>query len=432
VSGGSEIYRISPDGEPRRIWSNAQHLVYALALDAEGRVLAGTGNQGLIYRLDSDSVATRLLDAEAGQVTALIPGGGGSVFALTSNIGRAYQIGPGLEKTGTVESEVLDAGSFSYWGRLRQEGTDRGGAITIETRSGNLDRPQKNWSPWAPLKETRVASPAARFLQWRATLRAAADGTSPELSLVDVAWQAKNVAPVVERIEITPANYKFPGSSLSLTASTSLTLPPMGQPRRSSPTAPALGEGGSQTMNYDKGWIGARWRASDVNGDSLEAKIEIRGKDEREWKLLKDAVRDSKYAWDSGSWPDGEYRLRVTVSDAPDNYPDEALTAQIESEPFFIDNTPPQISGLTARVEGGRLVVQFKATDALSPLGYAEYSINGGEWKYAAPTTRLTDSRGHEFVINIPRPAGAEATIAVKIGDDRDNIATGKVLVRTP
>jgi outer membrane protein assembly factor BamB len=430
VSGGSEIYRINPDGEPRRIWSNAQHLVYALALDGEGRVLVGTGNQGLIYRLDSETVSTRWLDAEAGQVTALVPGSGGAIFALTSNIGRAYQIGPGVEKTGTVESEVFDAGSFSYWGRLRHEGADHGGSISIETRSGNLDRPQKNWSPWAPLKDGRVASPPARFLEWRATLHAAPGGQSPELSSVDAAWQAKNVAPVLERIEVTPANYKFPSSSLSLSSSTSLTLPPMGQPRRSTPTPPALGEGGSQTMNYDKGWVGARWRASDVNGDSLEAKIEIRGKDEREWKLLKDSVRDSKYAWDSGSWPDGEYRLRVTVSDAPDNYPDEALSAQIESEPFVIDNTPPQISGLTARVQGGRLVLQFKAADALSPLGYAEYSINGGEWKYAPPTTRLTDSRNHEFLVDIARPAGAELTIAVKISDSRDNLATDKTLAK--
>ena len=37
VSGGSSIVRIAAGGEPREIWSNDQAVVYALALDAEGR-----------------------------------------------------------------------------------------------------------------------------------------------------------------------------------------------------------------------------------------------------------------------------------------------------------------------------------------------------------------------------------------------------------
>ncbi len=44
-SGGSEIYRISPDGSPTQIWSSREDLVYALAFDPQGNLLAGTGNQ---------------------------------------------------------------------------------------------------------------------------------------------------------------------------------------------------------------------------------------------------------------------------------------------------------------------------------------------------------------------------------------------------
>jgi streptogramin lyase len=33
VSGGSEVYRIEPGGNPRRIWSHAQDVVYAIAFD---------------------------------------------------------------------------------------------------------------------------------------------------------------------------------------------------------------------------------------------------------------------------------------------------------------------------------------------------------------------------------------------------------------
>ena len=31
VTGGSEIYRINPDGYPRKVWSHATEIVYALA-----------------------------------------------------------------------------------------------------------------------------------------------------------------------------------------------------------------------------------------------------------------------------------------------------------------------------------------------------------------------------------------------------------------
>ena len=45
-------------------------------------------------------------------------------------------------------------------------------------------------------------------------------------------------------------------------------------------------------MPYAKGFIGARWAASDENGDTLIYKVEIRGKHESNWKLLKDKVKE--------------------------------------------------------------------------------------------------------------------------------------------
>ena len=55
--------------------------------------------------------------------------------------------------------------------------------------------------------------------------------------------------------------------------------------------------------------------------------VEIRGEKETQWKLLKDKVAEKYLSWDSTAFPDGEYRLRVTASDAPGNPPAEALTA---------------------------------------------------------------------------------------------------------
>ena len=43
VSGGSEVYRIEPNGNPRRIWTHAQDVVYAIAFDAHGPGAARRG-----------------------------------------------------------------------------------------------------------------------------------------------------------------------------------------------------------------------------------------------------------------------------------------------------------------------------------------------------------------------------------------------------
>lgn len=434
-AAGSDIYRIAPDGEPRLIWTHNSAVVYALALDAKGALIAGTGAEGVIYRIDTPNTFTTLVRAEPQQVTAFAAAPGGGLLAATANPGMVFQLGPEIEKSGTIESEVLDAGAFTYWGRLRHEGEANGGRIRIETRSGNVEDPNRNWSAWqevAAASGERIASPPARFLQYRAVLEAAPTGASPQLRLVEAAYQAKNLPPVIEKIEITPFNYRFPASGSSLTASKSLTLPGLGQAQRrqSSAQQPTATESGSATMNYEKGWIGVRWRALDPNNDGMEAKLEIRGEGEREWKLLKEELRESRYSWDSTAFADGRYRLRVTLSDKPDNYPGRELTAQMEGEEFLIDNTPPEIAELTARAEGNRIVVRFRVKDALSALQYAEVSVNGGDWVDAEPATRITDSLEHTYETTLAKPSGSEFVVAVRAADERDNVAVRKVLLR--
>ncbi|HYK59463.1 MAG TPA: hypothetical protein VEV85_08535, partial [Bryobacteraceae bacterium] len=76
-------------------------------------------------------------------------------------------------------------------------------------------------------------------------------------------------------------------------------------------------------------------------------------------------------------------------------------------------------------------VVQFRAKDALSILGKAEYSINGGDWIVVEPVSRLTDSKEHEYRISLP-PLQAETTIAMRVQDDFENQAVAKTVVNPP
>jgi sugar lactone lactonase YvrE len=422
VPGGSEVYRIQPDGYARKVWNHAQDVVYALAFDAQGRVVIGTGNRGMVYRVDGDGSYTRLANLAPAQVTAFCSAPGGRIYAATGNIGEVFSIGPESETSGTLESDVFDASGFSDWGRLTP--LTRGqGNVTFETRSGNVSRAQKDWSPWARLTGDRIASPAARFLQYRATIAGAA-----ELYDVATAYETRNVAPVVEEIEITPANYKFPAPSGPPAASTTLNLPALGK-KPTPATVSSADSGSTPALTFAKGQIGARWLATDENGDALAFKVEIRGDGETAWKLLKDGIRERYYSWDSTAYADGKYYLRVTASDAPSNPPEQALSASRESERFLIDNSPPEISALTGTVNGAKIDVRFHAKDAWNILEKAEYSVNGGDWKVVEPTTRIADYEEHDYRFQMDREQG-EVTIAVRVKDAYANEAAAKTVVK--
>jgi hypothetical protein len=259
-------------------------------------------------------------------------------------------------------------------------------------------------------------------------LNAAHSKLAPELASVEIAYLPKNTAPLVEDIDITPPNYKFPAPSASAAASTSLTLPPMGQ-RKSSSTS-SLELNASQTLTYSKGWIGVRWAAADEDGDSLIYKVEIRGAGESEWRLLKDKIHEKYFGWDSNAFPDGEYLVRITASDAPSNPPDQALSSELISDPFLIDNTPPRILDLAATPSGNRIEIRWKARDDRSNIDKAEYSVNGGDWLIVQPVTKLSDSPEEEYHLLLDRASSGEQVIAVRVSDEYDNQAAGKVVVK--
>ena len=240
-------------------------------------------------------------------------------------------------------------------------------------------------------------------MQWKATLTAAANGHSPELESVDVAYLPKNVEPHVDEIEITPPNYSFPPSMTPLISpSQNLNLPPLG--RRGTPPSPVFNSDTTSTpsMQPIKGYLGARWLASDPNGDSLVYSVEIRGVNETEWKPLKDKVAEKYFSWDSTAFPDGEYRLRVTASDAPGNPPAEALDMRMPSATRSSSTTrrPRSRTSRPSR-NGAKVQVKWHAADALNNVTKAEYSLDGGEWTMVAPVTRLSDSPELDYDLTV-------------------------------
>jgi hypothetical protein len=141
-------------------------------------------------------------------------------------------------------------------------------------------------------------------------------------------------------------------------------------------------------------------------------------------------VKERYVSWDSTAFPDGEYLLRVTASDAPANPAGTELKNQLESNRVVIDNTPPQISGLAGSRNGKKITVNWKAKDALSEIHKAEYSLDGKDWTLLEPTTRLSDSLEHEYLLNVDDVSPGEHTVAVRVADEYDNQAVDKIVVR--
>jgi WD40 repeat protein len=429
--GGSDVYVIAPDGSPHKLWSSHEDVVYALAFDTAGRLIAGTGNKGRIYAIENNGDFTDLLKASASQVTAFSKALNGGLYCSSSNLGKIFLMSSSAEAEGSFESDVEDARIFSHWGRAEVRGH---GNFELFARSGNVDNPDRNWSAWSRVdlnKDARLDVPAARFIQWRAVLRPANPPTV--VDEVGINYLPKNVPPVLDEV----------------TVQTGVRLTP--QPRMNSPESLAPAPPQPPNATRDRSSIAVRWTAHDDNDDELVYSIYYRGQNERDWKLLKSGITDRFYSFDSGLLPDDSYRVKVVASDSPSHTPEEALTDEKESLSFDLDNTPPRIESLSARQEGQQIHVTFHATDDYSAIKRAEYSVDAGEWQYLEPIGQISDSKteNYDFTVLVANPAGTEEppaprkgrgksaparigehVVVVRVYDRFDNVATAKSVVK--
>jgi hypothetical protein len=445
ATGGSEIYRIAPDGAPSRLWSSHEDLVYALGFDQHGRLLAGTGNRGHIFAINGNQADdyTDLVKASATQITAFAAAPGGGLYASSSNLGKIFVLGPGPESEGTYESDVFDAHVFSLWGRASVRSA---GNVELYARSGNVDNPDRNWSKWTRVNFTPAGGaelnvPPARFVQWKAVLHAG--NPAPRVDDVLLNYLPKNVAPQIDEIVVQPGYHYQPIPHV-----TGNEPPAPGQPRFD-PPPPAV---------RDRDSIGIRWQAHDDNDDQLVYTVYYRGDGESRWLLLKTNLSDHYYSFDASLLPDGGYTVKVIASDAPSHSPGEALYAERVSARFEVDTTAPVIDNLTAAFEakiegksegkldgkqtGQQIHVRFRAADSFSPIKRAEYSLDGGDWQFVEPVGQLSDSRTEDYDFRVPVPPAETApapmaentasdhVIVVRAYDRFDNLATTKTVIR--
>jgi len=410
VAGGSEIYRIAPDGSPSRLWSSRDDLVYSLAFAKKGLLLAGTGNQGQIFAISGRGVYTELAKAEANQVTALATTTGG-LYAATSNLGKIFLLSNAPDSDGSYESDVFDAHIFSKWGRAEFRGQ---GSVELFARSGNVDNPDRNWSQWKKIdlqKDAEITAPPARFIQWKAVLHPGE--TAPRVESVTLNYLPKNVAPEFDDVTVSPST-RYQSAPRPANLEPGQRFDPQANPTR------------------DRQSVGVKWTVRDDNDDQMTYSVYYRGDGQSRWLLLKDYLQEKFYSFDASLLPDGGYTVKVVASDAPSHSPGEALSAEKESDRFEVDTTPPQIQDLRASVEAGKIHVQFRATDNFSVIKRAEYSFDAGEWHFLEPSGQLSDSKSENYDFSVPLSGDAvmqEHVVVIRAYDRYDNMNSAKTLV---
>jgi hypothetical protein len=456
----SSIYRINASGAPDELWSSREDVVYSLGLGADGRLLAGTGNNGALLGIDSKGVFAQLAKSGSAQITGITRSKDGKVFVCTSNPGKVFSVGAGFEAEGTYESRSFDAQSFSQWGRLEwwsprtttntesratsdgKKSSAHDSEVRVEffVRSGNTEDPGKEWSTWyGPYTRsgTEMQIPPARFVQWKAVIHGGQPGDGVDWA--SLAYLPRNVAPVIDGIAVQEPGVRANANNIMSTGqptTVTLKLPPApntsgviitqaGTPPRFEPPPQGI---------QQKGYATVLWSAHDDNDDELRYAVYYRGENEQDWKLLKDKLEQKFYSWDTTTFPDGAYYLKIVSTDAPSNAPATALSAERISERFEVDNTPPVIEHLQAdfRATDKAIAVRVTARDAGSSVDRAQYSLDGGDWILVSPARNISDAPEERYEFTISDPSAGEHTIAVRAYDRFENVGSAKTTVTVP
>jgi hypothetical protein len=455
TTGGAEVVKISADGSPETIWTSREDLVFTMGLSAAGKILLGTGNKGAIVEIEGQNLSSSIAKSASSQVTSFVSGPGGKLFVATANPGKIFSLGPTFDSEGSFESDTFDAKIFSHWGRLTWWGENGAtqGKVAFYVRSGNTSSPEKNWSPWAgPYKNAAgetVSCPPARFVQWKAVFLSTDGGGVPNVSWVSLAFQPKNVAPVIDDVVVQEPGIRVQGFNAPVGVPGAAVPAQLRMPQRygavTSPfatlsagieavTKPAKADFPPQGF-ADKGFQSVLWSAHDDNEDDLLFSVYYRGEGEQNWRLLKDKITQRFYSWDSTVMPDGAYHLKIIVSDSSSNPAVLALTGERESDRFLVVNTPPRIENFRVNpnptdVNGAAIL--FDAASSSTAIARGQFSVDAGDWQILFPVGLLSDALRESYQITLAALPAGEHTIAVQVFDRYENSAAAKVTFITP
>jgi hypothetical protein len=393
--GKGALFRIGTDGRLEQLHALTQTYITSVAIGPDGAVYAGAADKGRIYMVDTDDSVATAFDVDERAISQLWFDR--NLLSFTTDDAAAAYRSTGRASQARYLSDVFDAKAVSRFGRLTWAAA---GKVKLETRSGNTAKPGVGWSEWqAPLaigklgggtEGGKIASPSGRYLQFRVAL----EDDAARVRRVTSYYVPQNQPTTVQDVTVEPA--------------TKESLPTL-KDSAAKPRSPILK---------------IKWKIENPDGDDTTYALEARRDGEANWRPIqtgKAPLTQTSWEWNTETYPDGWYRVRVTASDAAANSPDRALTSSQSTTMFAIDNTRPVIDGLTVTYPRA----QARATDALGTISEMAFSVDDGPWQLGASADGLFDDLTEDLRIELA--AGllrGTHTLAVRVADAAGNVGS--------
>jgi hypothetical protein len=391
--GKGALFRIAGDGRLDQLHALTATYFTSVLVNND-IVYAGAADKGRVYMVDADGSVATAFDVDERAVSQLWMNGKDVAFA-TDDAAAAYRA-TGRAAQARYLSDVLDAKAVSKYGKLAWVAS---GKVKIETRTGNTAKPGVGWSDWqAPQQVSRIgggaeggkiASPSGRYLQFRAAL----EDDAARVGKVMAYYVPQNQATQVQEVTVEGSGEKMPTLKDSA----------------AKPRSPVLK---------------LKWKIENPDSDDTQYLLEARRDGEANWRPIstgKTPLTALTWDWNTETYPDGWYRVRVTATDAVANSPDRALTSTATSTMFAIDNARPAIEALKITYPRA----QARASDSLSTIAEMAFSVDDGPWQLGSTTDGLFDDLGEDLRIDLPAnlPRGTH-TLAVRVADAAGNVGS--------
>lgn len=425
--GGGALYRLDPDGRFERLWEENVDVPYAAAVQANGTVWVGVGDEGRIVRIDRSGKASIAARVASAKVTALAATADGGMAIGATEDARLLRASSTTASVGVLTTLAIDAGWVAEWGRVEWVGR---GDVGFELRSGNTTTPELDWSPWAPAGEDGAADIApGRFAQLRITLSRDRVSDEPEIRSVALHHRVRNRRPTLSDLGIEAFGVVWRKQP---TPSANRSGPWVADDPVSAKAAAGLGRAASPPVRkaYEPGVRTFTWKADDPDRDALRFRVDVRAVDASAWYRVVEDHEDAFLSWDTRGLPDGEYLVRVVATDLASNTSAEALEATLVGAPFIVDRTAPavHVEALSGSRDGrasraGR-TVEVVVEDAGSGVAAFEFATALDRWTRVEPEDGVADLGRERFVLTVPADAlGAGSTIRVRAVDRAGNVA---------
>ncbi len=393
--GKGALFHIGADGRLEQLHALTQTYFTSVATTPDDRIYAGAADKGRVYLVEPDGAVATAFDVDERSVSQVLWDGKALWFA-TDDAAAAYRV-TGRASAAKYVSDVFDSKSVSRFGRVAWHAE---GKVSFETRSGNTAKPGVGWSAWqrpsnvgkqgGGMQSGKVTSPSGRYWQ----LRVSFEDAAASISRISSYYAPTNVATKIEDVTIEPASKESLPTLKDLAAK---------------PRSPVLR---------------LKWKIDNGDGDDTTYLLEARRDGEANWRPIstgKTPLTATTWEWNTETYPDGWYRLRVTASDAAANSPDRALTSSFSTPLFAIDNQRPVIEGLSILYPRATA----KASDAINVIAEAAYSVDDGPWQLGASDDGLFDDLTETLRIELPTGlAKGTHTLAIRTADAAGNVGS--------